>query len=68
MTIQEMAKLGGKASAKKRLKGMTKKQKSEHMSKIRLSKVQQKEVNQLGKDMVKNLNQNVLASLTRSKK
>lgn len=38
MDIQEFATLGGKASAKKRFKGLTTKQISEQMRKVRLGK------------------------------
>ncbi len=35
LTASEMGKLGGKASVKKRLNGMTDKQKSDYMRKVR---------------------------------
>lgn len=38
LTIQEMARLGGLASAKKRLGGKTKEEISEHMKKVRKAK------------------------------
>jgi len=59
MTIQEMAQLGGKASVKKRFKGKTKKQISELMRKVRLSKEEKKEVKEMAGLMVENLNKNV---------
>ena len=45
MDVKEMARLGGLASAKVRLKGLTKKQISRRMSEIRLQGIKNKAVN-----------------------
>lgn len=62
MTIQEMASLGGKASANKRLGGKTQSEISEIMKLVRkaaLTNKDSKEFNKSVDGMVKNLNKNV---------
>ena len=62
MTIQEMARKGGKASAKKRLGGKTQSEISEMMRLVRMSNLNKKECRELEKSvqgMVDNLNKNV---------
>lgn len=62
MTIQEMASLGGKASAKKRLGGKTQSEISEIMKLVRKAALTNKELKEFNKSvdgMVKNLNKNV---------
>lgn len=62
MTIQEMARLGGKASVKKRLGGKTQSEISSIMKLVRkaaLTKKESKEFNKSVDCMVKNLNRNV---------
>lgn len=59
MTIQEMASLGGKASANKRLGGKTQSEVSQIMRRVRLSKVQETKFKQSVQEVVNNLNKNV---------
>lgn len=59
MTIQEMARKGGKASANKRLGGKTKSEVSRIMRRVRLSKVQETKFKQSVQEVVNNLNKNV---------
>jgi hypothetical protein len=59
MTIQEMTRKGGKASAKKRLGGKTQSEISQIMRRVRLSKVQETKFKQSVQEVVNNLNKNV---------
>lgn len=62
MTIQEMARMGGQASVKKRLGGKTQSEISEVMRTIRMSNLTKKESKEFEKSvqgMVDNLNKNV---------
>ncbi len=59
MTIQEMASLGGKASANKRLGGKTQSEVSQIMRQVRLSKKQKKEFKKMVQSTVDSLNSNV---------
>lgn len=62
MTIQEMARMGGKASANKRLGGKTQSEISSIMKLVRkaaLTNSESKEFNKSVDGMVKNLNNNV---------
>ena len=59
MTIQEMARKGGKASANKRLGGKTQSEVSQIMRRVRLSKVQETKFKQSVQEVVNNLNKNV---------
>ncbi len=42
LTVKELAKMGGKASAKKRFAGKSKKEISEHMRQVRLKGIEKK--------------------------
>lgn len=62
MTIQEMARMGGKASVKKRLGDKTQSEISEMMRLVRMSNLNKKESKKLERavdGMVKNLNNNI---------
>ena len=59
MTIQEMARKGGKASANKRLGGKTQSEVSQIMRRVRLSKKQKKEFKKMVQSTVDSLNSNV---------
>jgi len=52
MDIKEMARLGGKASAKKRFEGLTKEQISAKMRAVRYSKKQIKQTNVFGNEVL----------------
>ena len=54
-----LGRLGGKKSAESRFKGMSKKERSELMRKVRLSPRENKEVVNGLKQMVKNMNTNM---------
>lgn len=64
MTIQEMARKGGKASANKRLGGKTQSEVSQIMRRVRLSKVQETKFKQSVQEVVNNLNKNVKSEQT----
>ena len=55
MTIQEMASLGGKASAKKRLVGKTQSEISQIMRTVRMSKANKKKLKEMGEASVESL-------------
>lgn len=59
MTLQEMARKGGQASAKKRLGGKTQSEISQIMRQVRLSKKQKKEFKKMVQSTVDSLNGNV---------
>jgi len=59
MTASEMGKKGGRLSAEKRLGGMTKEQKSEHMRSIRYSKVQRDKFEKMDKSALSALKEGI---------
>jgi Glu-tRNA(Gln) amidotransferase subunit E-like FAD-binding protein len=62
MTIKELTSKAGKASANKRFQSKSKKQISELMRKVRLSKTEKKEVNNMVNEVVENLRKNTKSS------